>query len=561
MHNDGLMRDPNTVTQLARLGSAHAHRLSFMRVLLRRLKRENWRFSRHRFEIDANGVGRAVYLAAGPERTYALVAFAHDLPDELRSDRVIAEAWDTTFCLHDGIPSDADLDRLEANVPKQEAGRISGRELSLSRANRSVRLFKTVIDALSTGHQPDADELLRVGYLMRTTAVYGSGKFGAADRDAISNRAEFASPFQVELLNVFLIRAFTLDLVEHMAAAKGGESAVTLEPALRRTLGVGNSTGLGMAPFLVNHPRLTHSWLHARETALARVRALPDAPQSTVDAFLHFLRRAQQNAATWHSEHPVQQPKIASLVQDLNTLSDHFERFDWQTIQPWNALWVWAEATLGLEGQEQLLALMLEPHGDLVDDLADALSTDEPFPPLDARGSVADFRAFLQTHYGWALSIDHAPDSSRARFWYVSEEKLEPRLGERFDEPGAEREQPLGISWQVRQLDDALDAHDPNASLVDFLARHPEHRHTVRRSQLAPAHPYMEVRDNLIDAGMLPIDLLRVKLAFFGANRFDPRSDRWLRITMFQHAPFPDELQSDDADDWCYPLYPPAANA
>jgi len=109
------------------------------------------------------------------------------------------------------------------------------------------------------------------------------------------------------------------------------------------------------------------------------------------------------------------------------------------------------------------------PHGDLVDDLADALSTDEPFPPLDARGSVADFRAFLQTHYGWALSIDHAPDSSRARFWYVS--------------------------------------------------------------------------------------------AFFGANRFDPRSDRWLRITMFQHAPFPDELQSDDADDWCYPLYPPAANA
>ncbi|MEM9603696.1 MAG: hypothetical protein AAGA11_12595 [Pseudomonadota bacterium] len=553
MHSDTALRDPNEVTHLARLGSAHAHRLSFMRVLLRRLKRENWRFSRHRFEIDASGVGRAVYLAAGPERTYALVAFAHDLPDELRSDRVIAEAWDTTFCLHDGVPTDADLDRLAANVPKQEAGRISGRELSLSRANRSVRLFKTVIDALSRGQQPDADELMRVGYLMRTTAVYGSGKFGAADRDAIAGRAEFTSPFQVELLNVYLIRAFTVDLVEHMAMARGGDNAVALDPALRRTLGVGNSTGLGMAPFLVNHPRLTHAWLHARETALARVRALPTATQQGVETFVQFLRRAQRNADTWHSEHPVQQPKIASLVADLNRLSHHLDSFDWQIAQPWNALWRWAESALGLEGQEQLLALMLEPHGVLVDDLADRLSTAEPFPALDARGTVGSLQAFLDTHYAWALSIDHTSDTSRARFWYVSEEKLEPRLGERFDEPGAEREQPLGISWQIRQLAEALAACDPDLPLADFLARHPEHRHTVRRAQLAPQHPYMEVRDNLLDATMLPIDLLRVKLAFFGANRFDPRSDRWLRITMFQHAPYPHELQAGEADDWCYP--------
>ena len=71
----------------------------------------------------------------------------------------------------------------------------------------------------------------------------------------------------------------------------------------------------------------------------------------------------------------------------------------------------------------------------------------------------------------------------------------------------------------------------------------------VRRVQTAARFPYAEIRGNLIDAAMRPIDLLRCKLAFFGASRFDPRSDRWLRIALFRGAPFPDEIASPDADD------------
>ena len=62
------------------------------------------------------------------------------------------------------------------------------------------------------------------------------------------------------------------------------------------------------------------------------------------------------------------------------------------------------------------------------------------------------------------------------------------------------------------------------------------------------AFPYAEIRDNLIGAEMRPIDLLRCKLAMFGAQNFDPRSDRWLRITLFQGAPFPDELAAGGLD-------------
>ena len=98
-------RDPAQVMTLKRLGSLHQCRLSFMRILTRRMARDDWRFARPVFDIDDKGVGHAVYSATGPERTYSLVAFAHDLPDELRSDRVIAEAWDATFALCDGVPT------------------------------------------------------------------------------------------------------------------------------------------------------------------------------------------------------------------------------------------------------------------------------------------------------------------------------------------------------------------------------------------------------------------------------------------------------------------------
>ena len=45
--------------------------------------------------------------------------------------------------------------------------------------------------------------------------------------------------------------------------------------------------------------------------------------------------------------------------------------------------------------------------------------------------------------------------------------------------------------------------------------------------------------------------MLRLKLSFFGALKFDPRSDKWLRICMFQGAPLPDELKNYD-EQWVY---------
>ena len=539
-----LRRSPGEVMRLARMGSSHPTRLSFLRCLLRRMRDERWRFDRPVWEIDAAGVGHAVYAAIGPARTYSLVAFAHDLPDHMRSDRVIATAWDATFALFDGTPTGDDIARLAANVPLQEAGRVSARELTLSRANRSVRLFSHMVDCLANGRQPDRAELDSVGYLMRTTAVYGSGKFGAADRILLCDRPELRPPFQAEMLTVWLIRAFTVDLVEHLACARGGGRAVRLDPVLRRRLGVGNSTGLGMAPFLVRHPGLFSNWVLAREEALARVRALPEAGARECARFEAALTQAIENAAIWSSAHPIQAAKLQDLRADLARLAEHVSGpWDRRGRNPWDALWRWAAAGLSLEGQEQLLALMIEPHGAIVDALADHMHADEDAAfAIDGAMSVGLVRQSLAGIYGWALDEDYNVPENAARFWYVSEDKLEPRLGERFEEAGAEREQPLDVGRQMDALNRALAEWDAAAPIAAFLLAHPEHRHTIRRIQVARQHPYAEIRDNLISARMLPIDLLRCKLAFFGATRFDPRSDRWVRISLFQGEPYPDEL-------------------
>jgi len=48
--------------------------------------------------------------------------------------------------------------------------------------------------------------------------------------------------------------------------------------------------------------------------------------------------------------------------------------------------------------------------------------------------------------------------------------------------------------------------------------------------------------------------MLRCKLSFFGATAFDPRSDRWVRISMFRGAPFPEEYAKTTlVDDWAWP--------
>ena len=147
------LRDPNTIMKLSRLGSFHQSKLSFLRSFLSEFK--DWEYKRDLFNLNKFGYGEAVYSFRKDKRTYSLICFANEIKDDERSDRVIATKWDAAFTLHDGIPTQNDIDRLKNEVPKQEVGRLSFKELTLSRANKSVRVFNHVVEKLSEGKQPD----------------------------------------------------------------------------------------------------------------------------------------------------------------------------------------------------------------------------------------------------------------------------------------------------------------------------------------------------------------------------------------------------------------------
>src|SRR5690606_28128043 len=276
---------------------------------------------------------------------------------------------------------------------------------------------------------------------------------------------------------------------------------------------------------------LLDHWISARETALARVRALRSASADRVSAFRDYIARARYHASQWRVADEIQSARIAALEADLALLEDHLATGVLDGTRPWDTLFTWAQDRLSVEGQEFLVTLMIEPYGDLVDDLANTMAADEERDfPIDGDMRLGTLRDLVRKHYAFAFGIDFSRPATQARFWYVSEEKLEPRLGERYEEPGADREQPLTIARDVIALNDALVGWEGKETVATFLMAFPEFRHVVRRIQTTGRRPYAEIRDNLIDAAVRPTDLLRCKLSFFGATRFDPKSDRWVRI-------------------------------
>ena len=544
------LRDPNEIMKLSRLGSFHQSKLSFLRSFLKEFK--DWNFDRSLFDLDEKGYGVAVYSFSKKERTYSLICFANKISDDERSDRVIATKWDAAFTLYDGVPSKLDIDRLKKNVPKQEGGRLTFKELTLSRANKSIRMFNHVVENLSNGIQPDKKILSEVGYLYRTTAVYGSGKFGLADRFRIKNRKEIYGPFRLEMMLVYLVRQFTFDQVNHIAKHKNPKKAVKLDSDISRNLGIGNSTGLGMAPFIVNHPTLLNNWILARETALKKVREIKKINKNQKDIFLSCLKKSLKNISTWNTDSEYQKNKINDLFKDLNKLFAFIESFDFEVEFAFNKLYLWIERNLKDECIEYTVSMMLEPYDEIIDPLISGMSSEEEkFFNIPGDRSIKDLRYILEEKYNNILKIDFNDKKNKRNFWFISKNKEEPRYADRYKEIGAELEQPLAIARDIKSLYDRINNQKNSLPIGKFLNENNDLRHVVRRAFIIEKFPYSEIQDNTIGSKVIPIDMLRLKLSFFGAVKFDPRSDKWLRICMFQGAPLPNELKNFD-DQWVY---------
>ncbi len=551
------MRPAATVMDVSRLGCLYPYPLSFMRSLLRQVMRQNWQITPANISLNDEGYGHAIYEIVTPRTVFSYVIFTKYLDPEHRSDRVIAEDWDMTVTLCEGRVDEDRLAALQANVPLQEKGRVDTRCFVLSRANKSVRNYEAVVTALSAGHQPDLDAMAKVGYLYRTTAVYGSGKFGMADWEKVKTRwPDFSSPFDAEMFSCWMIRHFSLFQADYVAANRAPKTAVKMDDKIKRYVGIGNATGLGMAPYLINHPLLINNWIEVRETALARVlaQAIPD--DVSRGHFICLALKAKQHLGEIATDNEEQNKLNANAGADLERALAWFKGRD---ISAWTELAEYVWSNLGVEAQELINVLLLELYPDMIVDLKDTLSVDEVYS-LQANMPASDLKQLIETHYGWSLNIDYSDPKTQGVFWYRSEEKMEPRLGQRFEEPGAENEMLLGIGWYVCEcyasLCKFIETHGPDINTARFVFAHPEHRYITRRMQTMAKTRYGEIRVNAIDLEVLPIHLLRCKLSFFGVGKFDPRSRMWVRNTMFQGAPLVSDIGTDIGDTWCFPIRP-----
>jgi hypothetical protein len=557
------MRPASKVMQLDRLGSLHQSRLSFMRTLVRRMVAENWQISAPVFDLDEQGFGKVVYQIQARYGVFSFVVFSHYLDPECRNDRVIADQWDLTMALCEGTIDSDQLSFLQNNVPKQEAGRVDSRVLVLSRANRSARTFEYVVDELSNGRQPNIDVIAEVGYLYRTTAAYGSGKLGMADWEKVwTKHRDFARPFAAEMFTCYLLRHFSIKQAEFLASKRDPQGAVEIEEDLKRYIGIGNSTGLGMAPFLINHPLLINQWIEMRETALARVIKQSELgiTAGIVDQLAESVSRVIKHLREIITEDERQSQVNTKVGEELKMLRLWLvdQRSDLVNYLSWEALTQFAEDNWHVETQEVINTLLIELYPELVDDLEERMWVDESYEIVPEM-SVAEVIILIESKYDWALTIDFSRHEALGVFWYRSEEKMEPRLGHTGVDIGMDKEMPLGIARRVRDCYDQLCQYDNDNSgknIAHFIVKNPTYNGIVARIQTMSQSFYGDIRENLVHKDVLPINLLRCKLSFFGVSKFDPRSRLWVRNTMFQGAPLFDDFGKPFSDNWHFPIKP-----
>ena len=249
----------------------------------------------------------------------------------------------------------------------------------------------------------------------------------------------------------------------------------------------------------------------------------------------------------------IKKKKITSLLKDINKFLMFIEtEFNFEIDYPFNKIYLWVEKKTCDECIEYVVSMMLEPFDKIVKPLVSQMSSDEDkYFTIPTNRTVEDLRNIIETRYPDILKINFEKKENYKNFWFISKNKEEPRYANRFDEDGSELEQPLAIARDIKKLYEQLLVSKNSLTIDKFLVENADLRHVVRRAFIIEKFPYSEIQDNTIGEKVIPIDMLRLKLSFFGALKFDPRSDKWLRICMFQGAPLPEDLKNYDQH-WIY---------
>jgi hypothetical protein len=545
------LRPPSDVMAIAALGAIKPHRLSFARLLVRRMTEERWRITLAECAIDADGVGKMLYdIDANGYRLHFAIR-SDDVPEALRTGRLSESRFDGMGILCHGPLDWNRLDEEMQQIQKRSGGRGSHQSLGWTLCSRSSRSFNHVVDALTTGLQPNLETLINgAPYLFRNNGYYGNGRHGTRPWTSLPADHPLAEPYFPEMLSLYMLRQYGYDLVERMAQHRSPR-AVALDPSLKRYLGVGNATGQGMSTFLTKWPQWIHGWNVLRETAFARTASLSPT-QDDVRRTTELLDRVRLTYVLDRRGDDGVFPPPEQLADGIATLISHLAL---ETPSAWSSSIRWAEAELHPEVVNLFRGALTEVHTEVVDVLA------EQYKPLMAAPrevspatTIGELRAQID-EYDWIWPLSDQPGFHQ-HFFYRSEEHGEQRVGERSIDHGAQNETFTGVVELLRSLAKATrDRHD-DETIARFLIDAPEQRFAVERVLSLADLSYSEVRADITGSDWTPGQAGRFVLATFGMEMTRAHTDRWVQGIFFQGAPVPDEIATGVDLDWIYP-HPP----
>ena len=553
---DNSIASPSVIMDPRRLGALQPNRMSASRSFINTMIRDGWTIVLDELTLDARGNGQAKYTVSGPAGAVTFLAFLREPIGGNRTSRIIGTSWDMVGSLIDGIATEEQIEQTAQELPKLYEGRAPHGTLMWFRSNQSLRIFQHVRQSLASGHQPDAMKIKRVGYLMRNTGLDGNGTFGSTSFKALPAGHLLEVPYFAQMLSAYLMRELSIDVVQELARHDSPENAVALTPDIKRFIGVGNGSALGLVMFVYNRPRLIHGYISAYADALTHVLRMPIEPRDTrFDQLERLLDRTISYRALEDTSYKVftGSREIAADLRRVRGVVRAARRGDIavrgnETLLA--ATHRLVHGTVSVDAEEAFNALLLELAPDYCDALVTSRLVVNEELDLDPRTTVGTVRSVLHERFSWTLDIPLNDPEYRDRVWYQSRAAEEPRSGPQDEVPGA-HDVVLDYPGQARELARLLDGRESDEAIGVLLFDHPELEQLVRHMLALRDDVYGIPHADPHDGDFVPVWVIRLMNSFIhGLDRTEDHLGRIIRGLIFEGAPFRDELDGADGSAW-----------
>ena len=126
--------------------------------------------------------------------------------------------------------------------------------------------------------------------------------------------------------------------------------------------------------------------------------------------------------------------------------------------------------------------MMMEPFSEIVEPLIKKMSSNEDkYFTIPTNRTLKDLKQIIEEKYSDILKINFEKKENNKNFWFISKNKEETIIADRFDNIGSDLEQPLAIARDINSLYKKILTFKSGTPISQFLIENNDLRHVVRR--------------------------------------------------------------------------------